>query len=129
MSEPQLPELVDAAARGAAEIKATDIVVLDVGGVLGITDHFVVASGSNARQVRRIAEEIEASVKAAGGEGPRRVEGLREAAWILLDFGPFVAHVFHEETRQFYDLERLWGDVPRREWIEEPVDGEAATLD
>lgn len=118
MSADSLPDLVDAAARGASEIKAEDIVILDVGDVLGITDHFIIASGTNPRQVRRIAEEIEAAVKAAGGEGPRRVEGVREAAWILLDFGPFVAHVFHDETRRFYDLERLWGDVPRTDWVD-----------
>lgn len=108
---PELFELVEAAARGALHLQATDVVALDVGDVISITDWFVVASGSNVRQVRRIAEEIEAFVKAAGGEGPIRVEGLEDATWVLLDFGPFVAHVFHDETRAFYDIERLWSDV------------------
>jgi ribosome-associated protein len=118
LDQASLPAIVDAAARGAAEIQAENIVVLDVGDVFGITDHFVIASGSNPRQVRRIAEEIEAHVRAAGGEGAKRVEGVREAVWILLDFGEFVAHVFHTDTRSFYDLERLWSDVPRLDWVD-----------
>jgi ribosome-associated protein len=113
---PALRDLVEAAARGAWKIQATDIVALEVGDVLAITDWFVVVSGNNSRQVRRIAEEVEAEVKAAGGEGPLRVEGLEDATWVLLDFGPFVVHVFHTDTREYYDIERLWSDVPRIEY-------------
>ena len=70
-------------------------------------------SSSNTRQVRRVAEEVEAAVKKAGGEGPLRIEGMEDARWVLLDFGLFVVHVFHDETRSFYDIERLWSDVPK----------------
>ena len=113
-SDPEiLPPLLLAAARGAADLQATDVIALAVGDVLGITDWFVVTSASNMRQVRRIAEHVEEAVKEAGGEGPRRIEGLEDATWILLDFGLFVVHVFYEETRSFYDLERLWSDVPK----------------
>ena len=110
------PPLVLAAVEGAAETSAERTVVLDVGDVLAITDWFIVASAKNVRLVRRIAELMEEHVKAAGGEGPIRTEGLDEAQWVLLDFGEFVAHIFHEPTREYYDLERLWSDVPRHEF-------------
>ena len=112
-SSHNLPPLLLAAAQGAADLQSTDVVALDVGDVLGITDWFLVASASNIRQVRRVAEEVEAAVKQAGGDGPLRIEGMEDATWILLDFGIFVVHVFHEETRSFYDIERLWSDVPK----------------
>ena len=112
-SSDKLPQLVLAAAQGAADLQATDLVALDVGDVLGITDWFLVTSSSNTRQVRRVAEEVEAAVKKAGGEGPLRIEGIEDARWVLLDFGIFVVHVFHDETRSFYDIERLWSDVPK----------------
>ena len=111
-----VPPLVRAAVDGAAEMSADRIVVLDVGDVLAITDWFVIASAPNVRRVRRIAELMEAHVKAAGGAGPIRTEGLDQAQWVLLDFGEFVAHVFHEATREYYDLERLWSDMPRHEF-------------
>jgi ribosome-associated protein len=103
-------------AAGAASSKTLDpTVVLDVGDLLGITDHFVITSGSNVRQVRTIAEEIELHVKQSGGGSPRSVEGLDDAHWVLLDYGPFVVHVFLAEARRYYDLERLWSDAPRVE--------------
>ena len=108
-----LPPMLLAAARGAADLQARDVVALDVGDVLGITDWFVVTSASNTRQVRRVAEQVEDAVKSAGGDGPLRVEGLEDATWVLLDFGLFVVHVFYDETRSFYDIERLWSDVPK----------------
>jgi ribosome-associated protein len=114
------PRLVAVAAQAAASKKAEATVVLDVGEVLVITDAFVITSGSNPRQVRTIAEEVEAAVKRAGGGGPIHTEGLDDARWILLDYGDFVVHVFLDEARAYYDMERLWGDVPRLAW-EEPV--------
>ena len=104
------------AARAAADKQAQDTVVLEVGQVLAITDHFVIASGSNVRQVRTIAEEVERQVKEAGGPGPLRAEGLDDARWVLLDYGDFVVHVFLDEVRRYYDLERLWADAPRLPW-------------
>ncbi|MEC7915464.1 MAG: ribosome silencing factor [Actinomycetota bacterium] len=120
----QVPPLVLTAVRGAADLQATDLVVLDVGDVLGITDWFLIASASNIRQVRRIAEQVEAAVKGVGGDGPLRIEGLEDARWILMDFGIFVVHVFHDDTRSFYDIERLWSDVPR---IQFEADGQPTT--
>ena len=105
-----------AAARAADEKKANEIVVLDVGDTIGITDVFVIMSAPNTRLVSFLAEEVERAVKEAGGNGPIASEGLAESNWVLLDFGGFIVHVFLEETRRFYDLERLWSDAPRIEW-------------
>lgn len=101
------------AAHGKA---AEDVVVLRVGEVLGITGYFVICSGRNTRQVKTIATEIEEKVAGAGGPKPRQVEGLDALHWVLMDYGDFVVHVFLDETRQYYELERLWADVPRVDW-------------
>ena len=124
LSAEKLPPLVMAAARGAADLQASDLVALDVGDVIGITDWFLIASSSNVRQVRRVAEEIEAAIKDAGGAGPIRIEGLEDAKRILMDFGAFVVHVIHDDTRSFYDIERLWSDVPR---VQFDIDGQPIT--
>ncbi len=108
------------AARAAEAKGGQETVVLGVGEVLSIVDWFVVTSGTNPRQVRTIAEEVEARVKAAGGGAPLRVEGLAETQWVLLDYGDVVVHVFLDEVRRYYELERLWGDVPRLDWATAP---------
>ena len=113
---------VKASAAAADDKKATDVLVLDVGDVLSITGWFVIASGSNPRLVRSIAEEVETRLKADFGFAPLRVEGLDGLRWVLLDFGDFVVHVFHEEERDYYQLERLWADVPKVDWQEAPVE-------
>lgn len=104
------------AAHAADAKKAVDTLVLQVGEVLAITDYFVITSGSNPRQVRTIAEAVEERIKRAGGPSPTRIEGLSDLSWVLLDYGDLVVHVFNETTRRFYDLERLWRDVPRIDW-------------
>jgi ribosome-associated protein len=104
------------AARTADEKQGANTIIIDVGAVLAITDEFVITSGRNSRQVRTIAEEIEEAIKAAGGPGPMRVEGLSDLTWVLLDYGDIVVHVFLEETREYYGLERLWADAPRVDW-------------
>ena len=114
-----------AAARAAASKNGTDTVVLDVGEVLAIVDWFVITSGSNTRLVQTLADEVEAALKATGG-GPLRVEGYDDASWVLLDCGDVVVHVFLDEVRSFYELERLWGDVPR---LQEPAEAAGAALD
>ena len=106
------------AARTADDKQGRGTVILEVGSVLAITDYFVVTSGRNARQVRTIAEEVERAIKGAGGPGPLRVEGLSDLTWVLLDYGDVVVHVFDEDTRRFYDIERLYRDVPVIEWAE-----------
>jgi ribosome-associated protein len=104
------------AARAAASKNGTDPVVLAVGDVLAITDAFVIVSATNTRLVRTIAEEIELQIRDAGGPKPLRIEGLDDLRWVLVDYGEFVVHVFLQETRDYYELERLWSDVPRVEW-------------
>jgi len=116
-------ELAIAAAQVADAKKATDVLVLDVGDVLSITGYFVVASASNPRLVRTVAEEIEAALKERFDRSPVRTEGQREQQWILVDYGDVVVHVFHETQREFYAIERLYGDVPRITWATgEPED-------
>jgi len=104
------------AARAADDKLAIDTLVIDVGDVLGITDHFVITSGQTGRQVRAIVEEVEEQLTLAGGPKPRRIEGLDTLDWVLMDYGAFVVHVFTAEARAYYSLERLWGDRPRVEW-------------
>jgi ribosome-associated protein len=91
-------------------------VVLQVGEVLALCGWFVITSGANDRQVKAIAEEVEWRVHAAGGPKPLRVEGLDDLRWVLIDFGDLVVHVFSAEARDFYELERLWSDVPHLDW-------------
>jgi len=100
------------AADAIAEKKGADLAVLRVGDILAITDVFVMASASNTRQVKTIVEEVERAIAEHDGSRPRSVEGLGDASWVLLDYGDVVVHVFLEDTRQFYALERLWGDAP-----------------
>jgi ribosome-associated protein len=109
-------ELARVAARAADEKKGDETVILQVGEVLGIAEAFVITSAGNDRLVKTIAEEIERQVKEAGGPGPIRIEGLSDARWVLMDYGDIVVHVFLEEARKYYDLERLWADAPRIDW-------------
>jgi len=104
------------AAQAAAAKTDEPTVVLEVGEVLAITGWFVITGGTNTRQVRAVAEEIEQEVADAGGPRPLRVEGLDSSQWVLLDYGDFIVHVFLDEAREFYDLERLWRDVPTLDW-------------
>ena len=104
------------AARAADAKKGDDILVLDVGDIIGIVECFVITSASNSRLVRTIVEEVEREVFEQTGEKPRAVEGLRDASWVLLDYGDLVVHVFLAETREFYGLERLWADADHLEW-------------
>ncbi len=104
------------AARAADDKKATSTVVLEVGPILAITDAFVITSAGNSRLVKTIAEEVERQVKAAGGPAPLRIEGLDDARWVLVDYGDFVVHVFLDEVRDYYELERLWSDAAPIDW-------------
>jgi ribosome-associated protein len=109
------------AARAASAKQGQDTVILAVGHTLAITDAFVITSGSNPRQVRAIADEVELRLKEAGAPGPRRIEGLDDARWVLMDFGDFVVHVFLDEVRDFYELERLWADAETWAWDADPA--------
>jgi ribosome-associated protein len=110
------PQRALVAARAAASKTVESTGVLDVSELLGITDAFVVTSGTNPRQIRTIAEEVERRVREAGGGSPARVEGRDDLRWVLLDYGDFVVHVLSAEARDHYALERLWADAPRIRW-------------
>ena len=113
-------DLAVVAARAADDKQATDVVVLDVGDIIAITEVFVLASGTNTRQVKTICDEVELALKIEADLSPRSIEGLADASWVLMDYGELVVHVFLTETRAFYDLERLWSDAPRVDWEPEP---------
>ena len=104
------------AARTADERKGDDILILDVGDVLAIAGWFVVVSASNPRLVESVAQDIERAAKDEFGTSPVRMEGHREKQWILIDYGDVIVHVFLKEMRDFYEIERLYGDVPRLDW-------------
>jgi ribosome-associated protein len=103
------------AARAAADKQGRDVLVLQVGELIAITDYFVIVSGSTDRQVRAIAEAIEEELRNAGVKPVRR-EGERDLRWLLLDYADIVVHVFLEEDRAYYELERLWRDAPNVHW-------------
>ena len=106
-------EWAEIAAIAASDKKAEDIVAIDVHELLVVTDYFVICTGRNDRQVRVIADEIEDQLREKGGIKPIGREGADEGKWVLLDFGDLVIHVFQPEERDFYRLEKLWGDAPR----------------
>lgn len=104
-------ELTQAAAQAAADKLATSIVALDVSDQLAITDTFVIASAESERQVNAIVDAVEEALLPLGAKPVRR-EGRASGRWVLIDFGDIVLQAFHEEDREFYDLERLWQDCP-----------------
>ena len=97
---------------------ATDVTILDMRGVCDFTDFFVIATGTSDRQVKTIVDEVEKALRERGVKPVRR-EGETEGRWVLLDYVDVVVHVFAEEERDYYSLERLWSDAPRVDW-EEP---------
>lgn len=105
------------AARAADDKHASDILVLEVGALIGIVDHFVLASGESDRQLLAMADGVEDALRAHGLK-PLRREGERDARWILLDYGDIVIHLFLREERAYYELERLWKDAPVIEWAD-----------
>ena len=106
-------DLTQAVAALAADKKAIDIVALDLRGVAGYTDFFLICSGGSDRQTKAIHDGIHEGMKKQHDTLPRRVEGASEARWILMDYLDCVVHVFTPDTRDYYRLEQLWGDVPR----------------
>jgi ribosome-associated protein len=107
-------ELVGEIARFAVDKKAIDVVELDLRGVLGYTDYFLICSGNTPRQTKAIHDGILEGLKREHQMLPRRVEGASQADWILMDYLDVVVHVFTPETRDFYRLEQLWGEAPTR---------------
>jgi ribosome-associated protein len=108
----RVPKDVTVAIAAAEDKKAVDLVLLDLRKAAGFADYFLICSGTNPRQIRAIADAIIEAV-AADGSKPAHVEGYERSEWVLLDYFDFIVHVFALETRQFYSLERLWGNAER----------------
>lgn len=107
----ELDPEVQLAIRCAADKKAFDMIALDLRSIASFTEFFIIASGSNQRQVQAIADEINEQLKKQLATRPVRIEGYNSADWVLLDYGDFVVHIFNGESREFYDLARLWRDA------------------
>ncbi len=122
MIDQEARDLAIRAAHIADAMQARDITVLHVGDVLALTEYFVVASASNKRLVDAVVEEVEAKVREATGRSPIRVEGARVHQWVLIDYGDVIVHVFLSEIRDFYEIERLYQDVPKVDWADGSVD-------
>lgn len=104
------------AARAADDKQGSNILVLNVGDVLAITEMFVVVSASNSRQLRTIANEVTAKIREESDRPLLRSEGMAEQQWVLLDYGDVIVHIFSEDIREFYEIERLYQDVPVVDW-------------
>ena len=104
-------QLAKKIATAASDKKARDIILLDMTGISSVTDSYVICSAGASRQVQAIADNIEEVLQKDGIE-PLHIEGYREGSWVLLDYGSCVAHIFVERDRDFYNLEKLWGDAP-----------------
>lgn len=111
-SPPRMPKAINAGIAAALDKKAGDVVIMDLRKASSFTDFFVLCTGQNMRQVKAIAEAIEAELKKEGLK-PSLVEGYNKAEWVLLDYFDFIFHVFTPSTREFYGLERLWGSAER----------------
>ena len=113
-SSRRFPAQVQRAIAAAQDRKAVDVVVLDLRPAHGFADYFLVCSGTNPRQIRAIADSVTEALAATGAK-PAHVEGYERSEWILLDYFDFIVHIFGQETRVFYGLERLWGNAERIE--------------
>lgn len=109
---PRMPKAINAGIAAALDKKAGDVVIMDLRKASSFTDFFVLCTGQNMRQVKAIAEAIEAELK-KDGQRPSLVEGYNKAEWVLLDYFDFIFHVFTPSTREFYGLERLWGSAEK----------------
>jgi ribosome-associated protein len=110
---------VQLAIRCASEKKAFNMVALDLRSIASFTEFFIIASGANQRQVQAIADEINEQLKKQLKARPVRIEGYSGAEWVLLAYGDFIVHIFNKESREFYDLERLWRDATKVELPED----------
>ncbi len=107
----KIPDSVGLAYKALDDKLATDIKVLDITNVSSVADYFIIANGNNPNQVRAMADSVEEELLKAGVK-LNHIEGMQTKKWILLDFGELVVHIFDKEHREFYDLERVWGDAP-----------------
>lgn len=107
--------LAETVARIASEAKAEDIAILEVSNVSSIADYFVILTGTSQNHLRAIARRIEDELRDQGVR-PASIDGARTTGWVAIDYGAVIVHAMTQDSRQLYDLERLWGDAPKREW-------------
>jgi len=112
LTKNDLPEAVRTAVDAALDKQAENLVVLDLRGITSFTEYFVIMNGRSGRQNMALMESVQRALKTAGHR-PLSVEGRKSADWVLMDYGDFILHIFSEEARAFYDLEKLWADGPR----------------
>ena len=117
--KPRLPKDVATAVAAVCDKKAEDVVVLDLRKTGGFTDYFVICTGANSRQMTAIADSVQDTLRQSLDQRPALAEGVDKSEWILLDYFNFVVHIFSRECRQFYGLERLWGNAERTEISDE----------
>ncbi len=129
MNFESLPQGVGLAVKAAQEKKAAGITVLDLSSASTFTDYFVICTGFSTPQVQAICTEIEEQLYKQMGRAVQHREGYRSADWALLDFGGFIVHVFSEQARRYYDLERLWRSAPKLEIADAPEEGLSAVND
>ena len=103
-------EMAILAAKALDEKKGKEISAIEITDLTTLADYFVIATGTSNTQINALCGAVEKALKEQAGEDPLRREGYRDGTWVLLDFGSVVVHVFTEEARKFYDLERLWSD-------------------
>ena|SRR5207248_2480743 len=115
-TSPRLPKSVMGAVEATLDKKALEVVVLDLRKAGGFTDFFVICTGTNPRQIAAIADAVEEKLRVDFGERPHLKEGVERSQWVLLDYFNFVVHVFSRECRDFYALDRLWGNASRHEF-------------
>ncbi len=108
-------QLAETIARLASDGKAEDIVLLNVQGISTVTDFFVILTGTSQTHLRALARRIEDELRASGNK-PANIDGARTTGWIAIDYGSVIVHAMTQDSRQVYNLERLWGDAPRTEW-------------
>lgn len=118
----ELDEPIKLALHSASEKKALNLTVIDLREIASFTEFFVIASGTNQRQVQAISDEIEEQLKKQLRQKPIRIEGYNSAEWILMDYGDFVVHIFEQKAREFYDLERLWRDAKKAALPDDLID-------
>ena len=117
------------AARVVDDKKASDTLVIEVGPILAVVEYFVITGAANRRLVRSLADDVEGQIRIETGRSPLRVEGAREQQWVLIDYGDIVIHVFSDETRSFYEIERLYRDAPFIDWAAETESSVAVASD
>jgi ribosome-associated protein len=120
MNRHDVPEEVCAAASAAVAKNARDVVVLSVEAVSTVGAYFVICSAASDRQVRAITSAVEEAIDEAGGPKPISIEGADSLEWVLMNYGDLLVHVFQQDSRDFYSLERLWADAPSLRWLDQP---------